>query len=215
MGAALVMAVHTHWTFVSDPAFRVLSRMALTALDNASNGNEPGLYYAGRELLARSLKQPFPEGDDDEAERRRERLFWTVRKAVRELVAAGAIERVGDARPGRNQVYRLKVMGVLTAPPKGVLTAPPNPELGGAHSTAMGVLTAPPEEYGGTSTSRSDKRNMGPSIDESSDRARDAERGWPECGECRAPWPLGASVPADGLCAGCREKRSNGSGGVA
>src|SRR5947207_15797767 len=69
VGAALMTYVLMRWTHVSDGAFRVLTRMAVTALDEPSNGNPAEMYFAGRELLAMSLREPFPTGDDEAAAR--------------------------------------------------------------------------------------------------------------------------------------------------
>src|SRR4051812_49097393 len=83
MGATLVTQVLAHWSHVSDRAFRVLVRMAVTALDKPQNGNPANIYRGGRELLAMSLRN---KGGTDRTR------FRSVAEAVAELTDAGAIE---------------------------------------------------------------------------------------------------------------------------
>lgn len=99
MGARLVAAtLNPHWSHLGDRAFRVLTIMALTALDTPRNGQEAGLYWAGHEYLCAVMY-----GTDDPAENQRQ----AVKRAVRELVKAGAIE-VAQASTGRRRArYRV------------------------------------------------------------------------------------------------------------
>lgn len=123
MGANLVMQVFAGWTHVSDRAFRVLVRMAVTALDNPGKGQAAGIYHGGRELLAMSLR------NKGGTERTR---YRSVAEAVAELTEAGAIEHLATGWAGQNAVYRLTLgrpesasshnaVGGSTAHPMGVL----------------------------------------------------------------------------------------------
>jgi hypothetical protein len=123
MGANLVMQVFAGWTHVSDRAFRVLVRMAVTALDNPGKGQAAGIYHGGRELLAMSLRG---KGGTDRTR------YRSVAEAVAELTEAGAIEHLATGWAGQNAVYRLTLgrpesasrddgMGGSTAHPMGVL----------------------------------------------------------------------------------------------
>jgi hypothetical protein len=120
MGARLMSLVLSRWTFVSSRAFRVLVRMAHTALDEPSPKQSAGMYFGGRDLLALTLS----EYEDSNPRAR----YRTVSRALAELVEVGAIERSGIARAGQNQVYVLRLEsqprrnreGVSTGHPKGV-----------------------------------------------------------------------------------------------
>jgi hypothetical protein len=103
MGAHLVTQALAHWTHLSDRAFRVLVRMAVTALDKPQNGNPANIYRGGRELLAMSLRS------DKGTERTRNRA---VAKAVAELTEAGAIEHIVTGWAGQNAAYRLTLTRV-------------------------------------------------------------------------------------------------------
>lgn len=118
MGASLVAHVFSGWTHLNDTSFRILARMALTALDKPKAGRPADHYFGGRELLAMALRRPWPPwpGDDAPVEvqkaciKARATIYRDVRAAIAELVKQGAIERIGDdARTGRNQVYRLRL----------------------------------------------------------------------------------------------------------
>lgn len=163
MGAQLVSEVLTRWTHVPDRAFRVLVRMALTALDQPQNGQPAGVYFGGRELLDSAMR---PTRGTPETR------YRDLKRAVAELVAAGAIERVGGAGPRHNQVYRLTLtvavqrggsgpphsidippvdnspvdspMGGRTTPPVGDSTTPP---VGGAQCPEWGGSEPPPRNH--------------------------------------------------------------------
>lgn len=131
MGANLVAQVLAHWTHVSDRAFRVLVRMAVTALDKEMNGNPPNIYHAGRELLAMSLRS-----DKGTADTR----YRAVKRAVAELTEAGAIEHLATGWAGQNAVYRLTLQRTKTISAKD----PEIPEMGGPTSPPLGGPTSPP-----------------------------------------------------------------------
>lgn len=146
MGANLVTQVLAHWTHVSDRAFRVLVRMAVTALDSPSKGQSAGIYHGGRELLAMSLRS-----EKGSAETR----YRAVKRAIAELTEAGAIEHLATGWAGQNAVYRLTLkrsesppdadeMGGLIGPPKGGPTSPP---MGGPSGPKRGASEAPPRNH--------------------------------------------------------------------
>lgn len=143
MGASLVIQVFASWTHLSDRAFRVLVRMAVTALDTPSKGQSAGIYRGGRDLLAMSLRS-----DKGTADTR----YRAVKRAVAELTEAGAIEHLKTGWAGQNAVYRLTLnrtgstarpeeMGGLIGPPEGGPTSPP---LGGLCTLTRGAPEAPP-----------------------------------------------------------------------
>lgn len=138
MGAQLVTLVLANWTHVSDPAFRVLVRMAVSAFDNPHKGKPASIYNGGRELLAMSLKSK--QGTD-------ETRFRAVKRALRELSEEGAIEHVQTGWAGQNSTYRLTLSGSrkggLTRPPVGGSTRPPS---GGSKPAKKGGATDPPME---------------------------------------------------------------------
>ena len=127
MGARLVSLVLVRWTHVSDRAFRVLVRMALTALDEATPNNPALLYFAGQDLLALTLR--------NERGGRHESVLRNARHALDELIDEGAIKRTRNARSGQNAVYLLTLDGArkidqhpLTSPPQAEPDVPPEAE---------------------------------------------------------------------------------------
>jgi hypothetical protein len=98
-----VTLVLMRWAQLGDAEFRLLVRMAHTALDERSGGNPAATYFGGHELLAATMRT---DGGSASTVLRR------VRKAITNLTAAGAIERVGAARSGNNQVYRLTLEAI-------------------------------------------------------------------------------------------------------
>lgn len=131
MGARLVQLALMRWSHVSDRAFRVLVRMALTALDEPQNGQQAGLYFGGRDLLATVIRS----GEDV----KREVVYRTVSKAVAELIEVGAIERTNVARSGEKQVYSLRLES-MPIKPQGV---PSGHAQGVSPGHAQGVPTGP------------------------------------------------------------------------
>lgn len=106
MGANLVGKVLIYWTHVSDRAFRILVRMAHTALDKPTEDTPADHYFGGRELLAMALR-----GTGGTPESR----FRIVARVVAELIDAGAIRRVDSGRTGHAAVYRLTLGEAKTA----------------------------------------------------------------------------------------------------
>jgi hypothetical protein len=99
VGARLVSQVLARWTHVSDRAFRILVRMALSALDEPQEGKPARVYFAGRDPLADVLRNE--RGGD------RQTAYRTVKRAIAELIAEKAIERTDAGRSGHNAVYKL------------------------------------------------------------------------------------------------------------
>ncbi|GAA3767231.1 hypothetical protein ACFQ0G_26920 [Streptomyces chiangmaiensis] len=114
MGAQLVALVLASWTHLNDTAFRILVRMALTALDKQDGKSPPHLYFGGRDLLAMSLRRPFPEGDTAEAQRARQNIHRDVRRAVKSLL-----------RRARSRLWTpAGLSGKATRRPTGSLSGP-------------------------------------------------------------------------------------------
>lgn len=145
MGANLVTQVLASWTHVSDRAFRVLVRMAVTALDNPTPKQPAAIYRAGRDLLAMSLRT---EGNASTR-------YRAVKRAVAELTEAGAIEHLATGWAGQNAVYRLTLdrskssigpdrMGGSSDPPEGGSSDPP---MGGQNATEWGAPATPPRNH--------------------------------------------------------------------
>jgi hypothetical protein len=115
MGYANTAAVFTSWTDLPDKAFRVLGQMALICSDPTAE-SPPGWrphYWAGWGQLARAAGKRVPP----ECERRCgtggcagcNAAQQTVKRAVRDLIEAGAIEVVRGACRGRQAEYALNV----------------------------------------------------------------------------------------------------------
>jgi hypothetical protein len=139
MGANLVVQALAGWTHVSDRAFRVLIRMAVTALDKPNKGRPAATYLGGRELLAMSLRS---DGGTPETR------YRAVKRALAELTEAGAIRHLQSGWAGQNAVYRLTLdgekKGGLKSPPKG---GPKSPPMGGPSGTEWGVSETPPRNH--------------------------------------------------------------------
>lgn len=139
MGARLVSLALARWTHVSDRAFRLLVRMALTALDEPSPGAPACVYFGGRDLLAMTLRN---EGGNPQTR------YRAVKRLLAELVEAGAIERAQPGRAGQNAVYRLTLDGVraIDILPSTPATqgGPVSPPEGGLSAPARGATEAPP-----------------------------------------------------------------------
>jgi hypothetical protein len=144
MGGHLVKLVTTRWSHISDRAFRVLTVMAVTALDAPTDSCEAGVYFAGQEPLLAALR--------NERGGTRETRERTVKKAITELIKEKAIERVVTGRVGRKAIYRLRLDGAAgvdlpgriegdsQSPPVG---DPQGPAQGGRWSPAEGDPQGP------------------------------------------------------------------------
>lgn len=225
MGASLIGAVFARWTHVSDTAFRVLTRMALTALDNPSaDGKKPAAtYWGGRDLLAMSLRRPWPTGDDEKSANARKNIHRDVRRALGELAKEGAIEIVDTGRAvrqGNRQVYRLCLLPGCqegtTPPPEEGSTSPPREGFspppqeggiqhqGGAHDPSQGIkeTTEGSNEGAKEGEERADLRNAryhSACARESDETISPPPRPpGPTCGAC------GTELDPDGTCFICR-----------
>lgn len=146
MGSRLVSLVLARWTHVSDRAFRVLVRMAHTALDEPKDGQPAGLYFGGRDLLAMTLRNERGGKPDS--------LARSVRYALDELIEAGAIKRLHHGRAGRNTVYELTLanepavrktgQGESHVPPEEESSVPPQGE---SHVPPRGNPAFPPRNH--------------------------------------------------------------------
>jgi hypothetical protein len=89
---------------VGNSAARLFLAMALECWDDEDNpaAQLPRRYFAGRESSAIALGFLAPENGSDAA-------FRAVKRAIRELVDAGAIVRVRTGRNGQTSEYELKV----------------------------------------------------------------------------------------------------------
>ncbi|MBM0275350.1 hypothetical protein [Micromonospora tarensis] len=102
MGARLVSLVLARWTHLPDRAFRVVVKMAHTALDEPSEGKPAAIYFAGRDPLIAVLRSE--RGGD------RDTLDRTLKRAIGDLIKDMAVERVSAGRAGSNAVYRLTLL---------------------------------------------------------------------------------------------------------
>lgn len=104
----MVAAVVVKYPHLSDRAFRVAVRMALSALDDTGpHGRPPGVYFAGWEVLALALGRTLDSEDERERRKLRRLASETVRRAMQELVALGLVEPLTTAHRGTRQAYRL------------------------------------------------------------------------------------------------------------
>lgn len=106
MGMKLVGMALTKWApHVPDRAFRLLVRMAMTALDEDTTDMPAGLYFGGRDLLAGALRAER-NGSLKSVER-------SVERGIRDLIELGAIERTNRAYFGERAVYRLTLFNAI------------------------------------------------------------------------------------------------------
>lgn len=93
-----------HWSHVSDRAFRVLVKMALTAKDKPTAEVPAGLYFGGHDGLVDVLAAK--EGTSHQS------MLRTVRRATDELEEVGAIRVTHAAISGGNAVYELTLNAI-------------------------------------------------------------------------------------------------------
>ncbi|MEU4590067.1 hypothetical protein [Micromonospora aurantiaca (nom. illeg.)] len=152
MGARLVSLVLARWTHLSDRAFRVVVKMAHTALDEPNDSLPAATYFGGRDPLVDVLRNE--RGGD------RQTAYRTVKRAIAELLDDTAIERVSAGRAGKNAVYRLTllntpasieqghctvaVQGDTSGPPEGDTQSPPQGDTSGSVRGTAGV---PPRNH--------------------------------------------------------------------
>ena len=167
MGARLIAEVLANFNDVGYDAYRLLVRMAHTALDEDTKDRPARLYFGGRDVLAETIRDDLPA---EPTSKERKNAYADVRRALRVLVEAGAVERANSAHTGERQVYRLtlkrnpdfaptrrggkrKKGGALhpqeeghTAPPEEGRTAPPVEKEEGITAPLEEGRTAPPKE---------------------------------------------------------------------
>lgn len=143
MGAQLVSRVYTSWTHLPDRPFRLLAYMALVTKDT----NADPTYWGGREALAEAM------GMTPGTESSRQ----MIKRAVRDLIDSGAIERAYIGHAGKRTEYRLTLTprkpkkGERIVTPEGVNSVTPEGERivtgrgnesypkGGTHSSPLGT----------------------------------------------------------------------------
>jgi hypothetical protein len=114
VGARNVSGALAMYPQLEHRAMRLLVGMSLTALDVPSEFHPARMYFAGREAMAEILGHRLPALPDtsDAARKKRHSVHEQVRRAINELVEAGAITRVGGGYAGTNAVYELNVSTV-------------------------------------------------------------------------------------------------------
>lgn len=102
----LVGLAMTKWApHVPDRAFRVLMRMALTALDTPQNGRPANIFNGGRDLLASVLRA---ERDGSEIA-----IDKALKRAIADLVKVGAIRLTNRPRAGVRAIYELTLNNAI------------------------------------------------------------------------------------------------------
>jgi hypothetical protein len=110
MGIQLANVVSVTWAHLPERQYKILMRMALTALDSPNErGQPPRVFWGGWEPLSLALARDVPDEDDprDEAQKRRRRLCREVSEITSALVSAGAIKPQEWARKGHQQTWKL------------------------------------------------------------------------------------------------------------
>lgn len=121
MGASLAMSAFAHRKDLPDPAFRLLIHMALTCKDSDKDPK----YWAGREGMALALGVELnPAG------------VQRIKRALSQLMKAGAVERIELGRNGRRSEYKLCITPPAE-PLKGVFRGTPGVPLRGTHSDPL------------------------------------------------------------------------------
>ena len=132
MGARLVTQVFTHWTHLPDRPFRLLVRMAHIAKDTHA---EP-TYWAGRNDLAEALG--LPPGEP---------AYQAVKRAVRQIVKAGAVEVAYLGHATKRTEYRLTLdrmppkKGVTQRTPRGSVSDPLRGSVNDPHRGSLSDLS--------------------------------------------------------------------------
>lgn len=109
MGMALVReAMGPHWASLTPFSRLVLVHMATTALDRPNqDGDESRLYFAGHGPICL-----FVAGVGEDEGAAYESALRRVRRAIRELLDAGAIVQVRRSVNGRRAVYELTTSSI-------------------------------------------------------------------------------------------------------
>lgn len=101
---------------IGHAAARLAQHIALQTLDHpGDDGQEPRLYYAGRDAMAFGLGYLVEHYDDgSDGQHARKAAHAAVKRALGELVKQGLIEVVQVGTAGRTSTYRL----LVPAPPR-------------------------------------------------------------------------------------------------
>jgi hypothetical protein len=100
LGASLVAKLVSKWApHLGHDAFRVLTVMAVTALDNPTPEQPAGMYFNGVKPLQDVLR--------DSGTRTPAALKKAAQEAIREALAVGAVEQTKAAKSQRRAEYRL------------------------------------------------------------------------------------------------------------
>jgi hypothetical protein len=94
MGAGNVVKVCLHWPHLPDAAFRVLTQMAVVALDR----DTPPTYWVGRDPLVRVLGRGEKPSEAD---------YQALKRAVSRLLKEGAVAVDKPSGPGHAARYSL------------------------------------------------------------------------------------------------------------
>lgn len=161
MGASHVSAVYAQWSHLPDRPFRLLAYMALIAKDATP---EPA-YWGGRNGLCIGLGLPASDVS-----------YRIARRAVADLITAGALERVMLGHNGKRSEYRVHVggpkadtsvplqadvdnpKGGRVSPPKGGHLSPGR----GTPESAKGDTTVPPRTT--KNTKSENEEEISPSV---------------------------------------------------
>lgn len=152
MGMKLVGLVIAKWApHMPDRAYRVLSRMAFSALDDPRGDTPAATYTGGREPLIAVMQ--------DSEKRNPEALDKAIQRSIKQLIQLGAIERVNRAGPGQRAIYRLTLnaairidgdkirpekWGTPSDPQWGTPSDPQNPIMGDTQVKKWGTPSDPP-----------------------------------------------------------------------
>ena len=110
MGARLVtQALSPTWAHLSETARLVLITMCQTAKDHSTEHQAAGQYFAGHDYLVLMLTGRDPALDGWRTTPEGRAAKQRVRRAMRELMDAEAIELLRPAHRGRNAVYAVTI----------------------------------------------------------------------------------------------------------
>lgn len=108
MGARLVsLALSPVWGDLPDTARLVLVAMCQTAKDHPGPTQASGQYFAGHDTLVLTLTGQDPGLPPLRGTPEAAAALKRVKRAVAQLVAAGAIELVQSAHRGRHAIYQV------------------------------------------------------------------------------------------------------------
>jgi hypothetical protein len=163
MGYSNAAAVYANWTHLPDKAFRALGQMALISSDPAED-SPPGWrphYWGGWAMLATASGKTVPpdcaRGCGTGGCPACNPAQQTVKRVVRELIKAGAIEQVRGACRGVQAEYALNVhrhapmgslsdtqSGSLTDTQPGSLSDTPNRTVNNTYTTTSSLVSTSP-----------------------------------------------------------------------